>query len=55
MPLISPTLIYLSSRWAGCVYSTPCMGVEYTQPAHLLDRYIKGVILTVVDCNMVYC
>ena len=19
-----------------------CMGVEYTQPAHLLDRYIKG-------------
>ena len=27
------------------------MGVEYNQPAHLLDRYIKGVILTVVDCK----
>ena len=27
------------------------MGVEYNQPAHLLDRYIKGVILTVVDCT----
>ena len=28
------------------------MGVEYNQPAHLLDRYIKGVILTVVDCSV---
>ena len=32
------------------------MGVEYNQPAHLLDRYIKGMILTVVDCTYsVFC
>ena len=26
------------------------MGVEYNQPAHLLDRYIEGGDITVVDC-----